>query len=317
MGAVSAVAEGNLWFALLSDLSAWTWHFLRDAPFRPREETVTETLLTEFSRQGAGQVWIRKSSISEENTLGLDWAWAINTDAGWVVSLVQAKNISGRRFGFYRELRRPDASKQAQNLLHAAALAEALPLFVFYNNELPPFKQAGNEVAFGGCDRSTLLRDSRNIHGNQLPWQNGYSPLGISVAHAQDVRDHAVPPPARNQWAATVNGFAMPWECLLCPAWVARPPSQSPREAEEFALDEEGGASADSSGISKTVRELAYAISNVRDQADARLAAGRRSPVWIHPEEPTWSRLLREGIDPANDSDMPPVEYFIVTDARG
>ena len=61
---------------LLSDLSLWTWAFLRDAPFRPREETITETLLTEFSRRGSGDVLVRKSTIAEEHADGLDWAWA-------------------------------------------------------------------------------------------------------------------------------------------------------------------------------------------------------------------------------------------------
>lgn len=122
---------------LLSDLSTWTWAFLRDAPFRPREETVTESLLVEFKRRGGARVWLQKATVPEETALGLDWAWALRVAGAWLLMLVQAKNAGGVRWTVYRELRDVDALGQANRLIHAAAQAEAMPLYALYNAEAP------------------------------------------------------------------------------------------------------------------------------------------------------------------------------------
>jgi hypothetical protein len=269
---------------LLSETSGWTWHFLRDAPFRPREETITESVLAELHRRGRGQVWIHKATTGEEATDGLDWAWALATDAGWVSMLVQAKQIDGKRFGFYRELRKRSALDQAENLIRAAEMAQAVPVYAFYNSQVQPFGRSGSQVHFGACMVHLL---QRGTPAEGFPWKEQCSPLGITMAHAEDVRDLVIPPPAQNQHAATVNALAMPWECIVCPAWAEASQPASPI------------------GIAAVAGLMASSGSGAEDES--------RTPAWIQPQPPQWAQLLMEGLDPASAEDAPSPAYFVVT----
>ncbi len=283
--------------SLLSNLSAWTWHFLRDAPFRPREETLTETLLTEFVRQGKGHVWVHKATVKEENTLGLDWAWALRTDAGWVTALVQAKQIGGITVGVYKELRKRDAIVQAEHLLHAAGMVEALPLFAFYNSEVATFGAEGTNVSMGGCLRNDLVRRL-----DKPPWHSCASPLGVSLAHAEDVRSRGISPPGANQRAVAVNTYSMPWECMLCPAWrasIQSPEAYAPSSLLEVAAFQLG-------------REIRRRNEGQIDGAEAGAPAG--DVPWIHAEMPRWAQLVRDGRRPGGDGDVPDTEFLLVVD---
>ena len=278
--------------AFLTELSAWSWWFLRDAPFRPREETLTETLLTMMSRGASGSVWVQKATVPEEAAWGLDWAWAINTQAGWFVSLVQAKNIDGERWGVYPGLRDIDSGEQARRLIHFASLAQAVPLYAFYNSEVPPFGGTGASVSFGACGRSTLERNA-----GRPPWHAGESPMGVSVAHAQDVLAMAIPAPAKNQRAAGILSYSMPWECLLCPQWV-----------------HPIAASADD-GI--LVRHVARQLGSHRatgEPDNARLE--RRRPGWLHESIPNWAAMVQEGGRVSADDEVPPARFLVVVDVE-
>jgi hypothetical protein len=269
----------------LAPLSAWTWHLLRDAPFRPREETITELLLIELSRNGRGHVLVKKASQGDEVRDGLDWAWALETAAGWVTMLVQAKQIDGVRFGRYQELRKPDARQQANNLVHAAAMASALPVYVFYNGEVPPFGPAGTVVDMGGCCSSPLTRE----HHCSSPWRCGASPLGVTIAHALDVRDLAIEPPALRQHASQVNGMAMPWECLSCPDRVLTSPVGTSSRRMEVV-----------------VARIALGMRGLRDSPIQDDALG-----WLTPEAPDWAQALLEGDDPLTHEDAPPAAFLV------
>lgn len=277
---------------LLVDLSAWTWHFLRDAPFRPREETVTESLLTEFSRRGRGDVLVRKSTVAEEHADGLDWAWAIRTSAGWVSALIQAKNIDGKRFGWYPELRKASASHQAIDLIHAAGMAQALPLYVFYNSEVSPFGPAGTAVRVEACGHGQLTRDLKS-----LPWLTDCSPVGITLAHAADVLNFAVGPPAANQHASNINQYSMPWECLVCPQWRS-----------------DGSQWHGWPAIRAVAAQLAVFLPSPDDQVNVRDLPPR--PEWLTESPPRWAELVLEGIDPSSDDDVPAVSYFVVVNVN-
>lgn len=274
----SVVAE------LLSQTSEWTWHFLRDATFRPREETITESLLTEFIRNGQGAVHVYKATITEEVQAGLDWAWAIETPVGWLHLLVQAKQVTGIAFGRYDELRKPRATQQTADLIAAAANFDAIPVFAFYNGEVAPFGGKGCSVAMGGCPRHKLARANADVGP---PWVSNCSPMGVTIAHAEDVRDAVLVPPHTNQTAAHVNSLAMPWECLLCPKGAANF-EDPPR-----------------------IWELAQAL---RDLAGSPSAELFDNPLdWLTPEPPRWAEALVDGGDPTLANDAPSARYFLRT----
>ena len=280
---------------LLSDLSTWTWHFIRDAPFRPREETITEYLLTELTRKAKGQARVHKATVHEEKRLGLDWAWAIRTPYGWVVALIQAKHVDGTRFGFYKELRMLRASDQLDNLIHSACMAEALPLLVFFNSEVPPFGPAGYTLSLGGCAMPQLTRHDRQDVGGRLPWESGVTPIGISIAEAHDIREYVLPPPSAHQRAENVNRFAMPWECFFCPAW-------------------EDIDSADDNVplICVEAARLAGAASRLAEGDAGSAPPSPDLPSWLHLQPPEWATMLLEGADPRGDSSAPNAEFYVV-----
>lgn len=287
---------------LLAEMSEWTWRFLADASFRPREETITESLLVDLQRRGPGRVWVYKATSSVESRAGLDWAWALRTRAGWATMLVQAKQADGKQFAVYPELRKKDAKDQVEHLIHAAAMASALPVYAFYQGVIHPFGQPGESTEFGGCARRVVTR------GVGVPWIDSTSPLGITVAHAADVLDHAVPAPAANQRAATVNEYGMPLECLLCPKLRSTPSSSgawrtrnTPRILEAAALLATLSADSDLAG------EFGE-----RPADSLTIAAW---PTWIQPEQPNWVDSVIEGIEPgAYQDDVPSVQYYVVTD---
>lgn len=290
---------------LLARASEWTWRFLDDAPFRPREETVTELILTEFVRNGAGRTAVYKATTGEEATSGLDWAWALQTPAGWLHMLIQAKQIAGSRFGVYPELRKPSAYQQAANLIHAAGMFDALPAYAFYNSEVPPFGGTGSQVHMGACLRAAL---TRNGMASGYPW-NGYSPLGVTLAHAEDVRDAVIPPPAANQRAAWVNRFAMPWECLLCPAW--QPSVGLPSDAYDLEHLPRIALAARGTGI-----QISYADADQAEEwrvSQDGLDLDAEPPAWITETLPAWASAILEGQGPWQLEEAPRVRYFIVS----
>ncbi|MFF1817746.1 DUF6615 family protein [Kribbella sp. NPDC058245] len=277
---------------LLADMSLWTWKFLSDAPFRPREETITESLLVDLGRRGRGQVWVHKATTGVESRTGLDWAWALKTTAGWVIMVVQAKQADGLRFAKYPELRKRDATDQVDDLLYTAAMVGALPVYVFYQGEVHPFGAAGETTWFGACPRKEITR------GPGLPWTRTASALGITVAHAEDVMTYIVPPPAANQRAETVNNYAMPLECLLCPGLGLR------------------HVTADAPRILEVAAQIAH-LSTATQVESPWLVADSR-PSWIQPEQPSWVGDIIEGIGPREDrEDVPDASYYLVTDLTG
>jgi hypothetical protein len=305
---------------LLGDLSEWTWQLLRDAPFRPREETVTEVMLTEMHRLGTGRVWIHKSTVAEEKALGLDWAWAVRTPAGWLSALVQAKNVDGSRFGVYPELRKKSAAEQAEALVHAAQMAGAIPLYAFYNSEVMPFGPDGTVVRMGGCGSRLVRRGARAIGP---PWVTSVSPLGVSIAHAEDVVDNVTPPPARNQHARAVNALAMPWECLFCPSWGPGPGGPAPPPGPPTPGVGPGGPPSSTSDnaplgvnrLSAAARDLARALAAAESSDDDEAQPTQRSfPPWLHSEAPRWADIVRGQPGEELDEDAPAARFFVVID---
>ncbi len=267
--------------ALLHNLSLQTWHFLRDSPFHVREETVTETLLVEMSRSSE-PVWIQKSTTSEEASDGMDWAMAVHHRNRWFVAYVQAKNLFGTQFGTYRDLRSPSSEEQARKLIRASNLDGALPLYAFFNKEVSPYI-AGAVVDLGGCTMRTLNRGAGN------PWTNNQSPLGVTLAHAQDVLDYVIPPPAANQRASSVNSYAMPWECLLCPGWRQNGGFGHPTRSR--------------------IADLAARLGRLEPTDDNQITFD---------EPPPWAQRVQQGLSvPAADLEAPSATYYVVLDDGG
>ncbi len=191
---------------------------------------------------------------------------------------VQAKNLFGKKFGVYRDLRSSSAARQANHLIRAASLDEAVPLYAFFNKEVPPFN-TGAPVALRACAQGTLSRGAIGF-----PWKTGVSPLGVTIAHAQDVLNYVIPRPAVNQRAENVNPFAMPWECLFCPT----------------CTHPWNGPSSDEPLIAAIARSI------VSTNADEQETLIRTQP-------PAWTQLVQDGIDPSGqDPEAPDARYFLV-----
>lgn len=200
------------------DLSRWTSMFLRDAPFRPREETITESLLIEITRAKLTSSLVVKASQGDESRRGHDWAWAIETPAGWMSLMVQAKQISADSPARYKELGKDSARVQARKLINAARKARALPVYALFNSDIDPFGADGWVVTLRGCLRSPLVRSA---YASLPPWTSRQSAMGVTLAAATDIRDRVTSRTAKSSHAVRVNEIAMPWECLFCPAWQA------------------------------------------------------------------------------------------------
>lgn len=281
---------------LLSRSSEWTWAFLRDAPFRPREETLTESILTDFQRHGGLSTIVEKSSASEESTYGLDWAWAIETPAGWLNLVVQAKQIDGKRLGYYPELRKKSAASQAAKLIHNATMFDAAPVYVFYNSEVPPFGPVGTDVPLGACIRDYIQRQPAAAG---FPW-GGVSGLGVTIVHAEDVVQFILPPPYGNQRATHVNKYAMPWECLVCPAWGTFPPVTP------------GSGDYSATRIAALAGEI-----GVRSLGEFRDLAGSFEELpWLSEGMPTWASAISEGIALDALDYVPDAQFFVITSSR-
>lgn len=240
--------------------------------------------MTEFIRNGQGSIYVYKATITEETQAGLDWAWAIETPAGWLHLLVQAKQVTGVAFGRYDELRKPRATQQTADLIAAAANFNAVPVFVFYNGEVAPFGGKGSTVVMGGCPRHKLVRANAGVGP---PWVATCSPMGVTIAHAEDVRDAVLVPPHTNQTAAHVNSMAMPWECLLCPRGA--PDFEDPPKIWELAQE-------------------------LRDYAGPKSDELLDLPQdWLTPAPPLWAGVLADGGDPTSATDAPAARYFLRT----
>ncbi|GAA3720578.1 hypothetical protein GCM10022399_41210 [Terrabacter ginsenosidimutans] len=203
----------------------------------------------------------------------------------------QAKQIDGRRFGVYRELRKASALTQIDNLISAASVFNAVPIYAFYNSELAPFGRVGHNVRLGACGRIDLRREEPK-HGP--PGNSGFSPLGITVAHAEDVRQFVAPAPASSQHASALNGAALPWECLTCPSWA-------------FSSSKEA---------SPRISRLAAQIARLNSTDSAyQLEDFWNSPGGVWTEQPTWVQVLMQGGDPTVAEDAPPANFFLATAA--
>lgn len=205
-----------------SELSQWVWDFMRDAPFSPREETITESLIVEMARQNIPGSVIAKSTPVEERHRGHDWSWAILTSQGWVHLMVQAKKLRIEAAPRYPELAYDDGLDQAQRLVDAARGLGALPVYAFYNGPANGVEAAGApvELEYGACGRHRLVRAS---FAGKAPWECGASPQGVALAHGQDVRDYVAGEGKAKTNRAEVNEHAMPWECFFCPWWQNGP----------------------------------------------------------------------------------------------
>lgn len=198
---------------LFVGLSVATWRYLDQAAlagFSPREETLTENLLINFSSMAPQQVRVRKTTSDEEAHTGTDFALALEIEPSrWMYLLVQAKKLS-ELTGLYAELRKQDASFQADHLLAESVLVGALPIYLFYNGSA--LARQGSRMRLGGCQRAELTREPEGP-----PWvARDKSPAGCTLVHAARVEAllRARPRPAR---PALINAQASPWECLLCP----------------------------------------------------------------------------------------------------
>lgn len=222
------------------DLSLKVWEFLRDAPFKPREETVTEGLLTRLHRDFGGTSVVSKASSAQETAGGHDWLWAITSPiTGQTMHMrVQAKMLFGAPRGRkqlgpqnvgdgnYNELgtskkRNKKARQQCEKLMKAQR-ANQLPVYAFFNSEAMPFGTAGTSGIRLGCGRTPFVRNAPATarSGRSTP---SASPLGVTLADARWVRFHlnmAHSNPMRSpRWPitpATLNPGAIPWECITC-----------------------------------------------------------------------------------------------------
>ena len=210
-------------------LSGRLWRFVRDAPFKPREETITEGLLVAMHRLKGSSTYVTKSTTAEEVKDGHDFLWGLRSVDGkrWLHLRVQAKMLFPS--GYYEGLGKDKAgNKKAQAQVAALLQAKAagqLPVYVFYNGEALPFGADGHPGVGLGCGRSPLTR------GLPAKVSPATSPLGVTLVDADWVRFHIEnkPEPASPKWAITghdLNPGAVPWECITCP--MLTPPCDGP-----------------------------------------------------------------------------------------
>lgn len=213
----------------LEQLSGKLWEFLRDAPFKPREETATEGLLVAMHRLKSSTTWVSKATIAEEVKDGHDFLWAVRSIDGrrWLHLRVQAKIMFPS--GYYEglgttQLGNAKAAAQVAALLGAKGKGQ-LPVYAFYNGSALPFGPDGHIGVYLGCGRSPL---TRGVPASASP---ATSPLAISLVDADWVRSHIESKPelATPRWAITgydINPAAVPWECITCPMTTS--PCNSP-----------------------------------------------------------------------------------------
>jgi hypothetical protein len=217
--------------AAFEDLSDRVWEFLRVAPFKPREETVTEGLLVAMHRSHQATTSIAKSTIVEEQAGGHDWLWALRSPDGrrWMHLRVQAKMLfaNGAYNGLGTSKLTHTKSLEQVDALLDAKLEDQIPVYAFFNGEAGPFGSRGTTGVVLRCGRSPLTRESSSPGC-------GTSSMGVTLADADWVRFHLDrrPRPTRPRWrisADTINPAAMPWECLTCPdgASFCTPPRRS------------------------------------------------------------------------------------------
>jgi hypothetical protein len=281
------------------ELSRRVWKFLHDAPFKPREETITEGLLTHLHRDFHGSSVVSKATSGEEASGGHDWLWAIRSaDRKRVLHLrVQAKMLFGtqshrigphnRGQGRYRSLGRDaatnqEARAQVEKLMESSRRTRQIPVYAFFNGEARPFGGAGTSGISLGCGRAPFERGAPAVPG---PPSNpsAKSALGVTLADARWIRFHlnaALSNPARSpRWPITpaaVNPGAIPWECLTCDlsnCSTTRPATWSLGQA-RIALHSTTGGAPGALGVSGQPQSWARHL--LRGDAEAAWRAAHR-----------------------------------------
>lgn len=315
---------------LLHDLSIRTFDRLtlaRTGGWELREETVTEDLLLALMEHPAAETRVFKSSIGDENRLGLDWLWSIQTAGHWLTMWVQAKKGTGTAFVRYDGLKGAANELQSIRLLINAHNQNAIPVYAFFNPRCAPFQPA-TSISFGACTRGEVLSCATGLPWEPDPPHPGCSRAGVTLADAVDVAVKAVfSDQAGRRNATTVNDYAMPWECLVCPmratAQPVLPPGPGP--------DGPPGGPADTGGepgglplAPRLLRAVEYLRHASGDDGGVVLPG---EPFGVTTEAPTWvSRLQAQGVpfEPSltqpsltEPGDLALPHYYVVTVDHG
>ena len=114
--------------------SAWTWNKLRDArkygsPFS--EETITESIILEFTKYGAGKLTVKTFTKRKESFNGSDWEWWFTGPSHrWLGMRVQAKvlNLNSEKYEHLHY------KNQLETLISDANKNDLIPLYCMYSN---------------------------------------------------------------------------------------------------------------------------------------------------------------------------------------
>ncbi|MCD5981408.1 DUF6615 family protein [Pseudomonas sp. CDFA 610] len=118
--------------------SAWAWNTLREAralDSQLREETITDLLVHNIKKWGAGKILIKDFTKHEESLNGSDWEWWFTGPTGkWLGMRVQAK-VLNLKSGKYEHLHHKNKNgAQVDLLINSANASAAIPLYCLYTN---------------------------------------------------------------------------------------------------------------------------------------------------------------------------------------
>ncbi|MBV1810505.1 hypothetical protein MQC82_11070 [Pseudomonas viridiflava] len=118
--------------------SAWAWNTLREArnlDSQLHEETITDLLVHNIKKWGAGKILIKDFNKHEEALNGSDWEWWFTGPTGkWLGMRVQAK-VLNLKSGKYEHLHHKNKNgAQVDLLVNAAKASNAIPLYCLYTN---------------------------------------------------------------------------------------------------------------------------------------------------------------------------------------
>jgi len=123
---------------LLIKNSGWTWDRLRESRnlgYQIGEESMTDFLILNLKKYGAGKLLVKSFTRHAESTNGADWEWWLTGPSGaWIGMRIQAKiiNLQSEKFEHLHHKNRHGA--QVDLLLSDASRHQLIPLYCMYCN---------------------------------------------------------------------------------------------------------------------------------------------------------------------------------------
>ncbi|MBT4290524.1 MAG: hypothetical protein HOD92_24625, partial [Deltaproteobacteria bacterium] len=181
---------------LLIKNSGWTWDRLREARklgYQIGEESVTDFVILNLKKYGAGKLQVNSFTRHEEAINGADWEWWLTGPSGsWIGMRIQAKiiNLQSEKFEHLHHTNKHGT--QLDQLIKDASRNCLVPLYCMYSNWDPQkYKTPKNCPA----DKNSVRH-----YGNSI--------VGIDVVknlHKRKKKD-----------LASIIRYLIPMHCIFC-----------------------------------------------------------------------------------------------------